>query len=455
MQDVTLRKIPEYDILEEDRLAAVLGSADRLLCKLLSEASESGNWNLRESVWPALGALKARDAKYLSIKPVLVLIPLSRIGAKGGFSGSHILLGYFSDGTDTTRLYSSLPLVVKLSERDGSEHKLRSEYTLAGEIRPYLAYRKDSFAVPIYLDVEDRHYDVLWSPFALPELIEWGTRLKLEAKDMRQLVDPMSPDLGAARSLIESVFSILTPLHTRAGLGGWYLRSYADEYRPYLRDFGEKWGTEWKAIWGTEQNTADLGRDDWANPIWVQDKLSLVAKTELLCGAVHGDLHPGNILYSTPESPSLIDFGWADSDAHVAKDFVLLECNLRFTYLPGDLPPADVRVLSRWIGQGTPCEPLRDNRTTEVQKTISIIRDTFRERIGDRDWDVEYVIPLFLVSFGLLRYVSDYKNQIAARLTVLELATYIRSSVLPKFSPVIPNSSSAGTTSGSVGAGQV
>jgi hypothetical protein len=432
MKSLELRTIPEYDILEKDRLAAVLQSAQSLLDELTKVQPEGGNWNLRESIWPALGAMDARDAKYLVVKPVLVLLPLDRIGAKGGFSGSHILLGYFSDASQ--QLYSSLPLVIKLSKESDTEQKLRAEHHLAEEIRPYLAYHKDSFAVPIYLDIQNQQYDVLWSPFALPELIEWGTRINLTAKDMRQMLVPHPKEMSNVRKLIESVYNILTPLHQRAGLGGWYARSLVDEYRKYLRGYGEKWGEEWRVAWGAEQFAADLGREDWVNPVWVLNQLSVLRKADLLCGAVHGDLHPGNILYSTPETPSIIDFGWADPDAHIAKDFVLLECNLLFTYLPGDLPPSDVQTLCGWIGRESVCDGLVDPRASEIQKTIQVIRSRFQNLIGDRDWDIEYVLPMFFVSFGLLRYISDYYNQIAARRTVLELATYIGNTVIPKLS---------------------
>jgi len=53
----------------------------------------------------------------------------------------------------------------------------------------------------------------------------------------------------------------------------------------------------------------------------------------MFLGAIQGDLHPGNIVYTRGGRPAIIDFGWASDKAHVAKDFVLLECNLRFLFL--------------------------------------------------------------------------------------------------------------------------
>ncbi|HEX6910376.1 MAG TPA: hypothetical protein VF142_08270, partial [Longimicrobium sp.] len=116
---------------------------------------------------------------------------------------------------------------------------------------------------------------------------------------------------------------------------------------------------------------------------------------------------------------------------------VLLECNLRFIYMPGDLPLECVQRFSSWIGMSEPCEGLKNQWCVEAHLTIASIRTHFMTLAGQKrdyvvDWDVEYIIPLFLVSFGLLRYVSEYKNQIAARQTVLNLADYIHSTVFKK-----------------------
>lgn len=441
MKPLKLQSTPDYDILDPARFEAVLGSAGRLLERLQCDDAEVGSWNLRESVWPALGARAARDAKYLDLDPGLMLIPLSRIGARGGFSGSDILLGYFFDVEK--RIYSSLPLVIKLSERKGGQRKLIEEQRRAQSIRPYLGYHKDSFAVPIHLDTMNPKFDVLWSPFALSELVVLGPRAGLRNKDMRDLLNLKGKNpaeveqcFGDLRALIGSVYEILNPLHTRAGLWDRYRRGLADEYAAYLRGFEDVWGGEWISQWGREEYTEEMGKRH-ANPTWVLGQLQLARDVDLLCGAVHGDLHPGNVLYSDPNSPSIIDFGWADADAHVAKDFVLLECNLRFIYMPGDLPLGDVQRFSAWTGMTASCDDLEHQWCVEAHQTISSIRSHFigltkRKEIDGVDWDIEYIIPLFLVSFGLLRYVGDYKNQIAARLTVLNLAEYIHDSVLNK-----------------------
>lgn len=56
---------------------------------------------------------------------------------------------------------------------------------------------------------------------------------------------------------------------------------------------------------------------------------------------VHGDLHARNLMLSqsNPAKTELIDFGWVHS-GHPAKDFVLMECTLKYMLLPELLPIA-------------------------------------------------------------------------------------------------------------------
>ena len=56
---------------------------------------------------------------------------------------------------------------------------------------------------------------------------------------------------------------------------------------------------------------------------------------------VHGDLHARNLMLSksNPAKTELIDFGWFHS-GHPAKDFVLMECTLKYMLLPELLPIA-------------------------------------------------------------------------------------------------------------------
>jgi hypothetical protein len=454
MRKLTLERLPDYDLLDERPLTAILNAGQRLLeqvCGTSAEA-EGSSWNLRESVWPALHAHNADDGGTPEVKPRLVLLPLSRIGSEGGFSGSKIFLGYFSD-VGAGRIFPSLPLVIKFAEiQEGESRKLFEEKNLADTVRPFLAYHKDAFAVPLFLDENDG-YDVLWSPFALTEMVEWQTeasRLSLSALDFRQLLKEQSPGTNAVKELIQAVYKILRPLHRRARPVQREQRTYREEYERYLRRFPDKWGAKWVAAWGDSEYMTDLGGETFHNPIWVLNRLLEARAITMLTGAVHGDLHPGNIMFSQVGAPSVIDFGWATSNSHVAKDFVLLECNLRFTYLHADTALNDVVTLSEWVGNTTECGHLSDAEANQAYDAIKAIRSSF-EQLGDEatDWDLEYVVPLFIVAFGLLRFLDENWNQISARHTVLKLARYVAINVLPKLQDPAPATNETPTELGS------
>jgi hypothetical protein len=434
-EQLKLEPVPEYDVLDEVSLRAVLQSGQRLLDTVCESRGTEGSWSFCESVWPAMEVASKAQNGGLQIVPRLVLLPLSRIGAEGGFSGSRILLAYFSDeGPD--KLFPSLPFVVKLALREEPESKVVEEKRLADRVRPYLAYNKSAFAIPLFLDHDQNGFDVLWSPFALTERVAWSaatSRLSLSSQDLRTALRRSERRIDAVVELVESTFKMLEPLHRRARTTSRSARRFGKEYSRYLRGFRSKWGQEWLNAWGTEPVTSDLGRDGLYNPIWVLEQLESTSEFKLLTGAVHGDLHPGNILYSQAQTPSIIDFGWADDDAHVAKDFALLECNLRFVYLPADLPFEDIKGLSSWIAFDQSAPTFDDETCNGFALAISKIRERYRQ-IGDEamDWDLEYVVPLFFVAFGLLRFLDQYWNQLAARMFVLELAEYLAKRVLPR-----------------------
>lgn len=90
----------------------------------------------------------------------------------------------------------------------------------------------------------------------------------------------------------------------------------------------------------TNVSAAQLGLGNLAKSIkdtyhWIERDMNVPVYPYL----VHGDLHARNLMLSksNPAKTELIDFGWVHS-GHPAKDFVLMECTLKYMLLPELLP---------------------------------------------------------------------------------------------------------------------
>lgn len=164
-------------------------------------------------------------------------------------------------------------------------------------------------------------------------------------------------------------------------------------------------------------------------------RLASLPELSLRVGFIHGDLHPRNIVFADDGTPRVIDFGWArppdDPEdppqlQHIVKDFVLLEANLRFMTLPPFLPYDEVTALADWIGMGNNPPTVKHAECKLRIDLISELREVGERHIGGcSDWDAEYVVPLFLVSLGLLKHSHSADCPWAARYTVLALAKHL------------------------------
>lgn len=417
-----------FEGTEPERLQAIQASAANLCGKMMTPGSEECVWNLADSVWPAL-----KMPEY-SGKPVnditLRLVPLTRLGLMEGKSGSLVLIGYLADAADATRPHSH-PIVVKtlsIKQRD----KLHEEYENARSIKPFAYDQKDNVAIPIFFDSGQVGFNVLWSIFSpsgsvWPDGVADSSTTRLNVKDLREPLERGEDE--KAQNVLDTTFRLLRNLHFRLNKAYSDERVFGEEYLRYLRKLDEgDWGDEWKASWGAcdTQHVEDAG-GCFTNPFWLLEKLRPLRKL-LRIGAIHGDLHPGNIVL-TGEQPRIIDFGWAKDGAHIAKDFALLECNLRFHTVRPQVNQRDVYALSDWIAWGAPLPPTLGPYAKRRAELIQHLRSKAKEVLtsSDRDtqWDWEYLVPLFFVAFGLLRYAPQLGNQQAAVRFVLALATHI------------------------------
>lgn len=374
--------------------------------------------SLRMKIWP----------KYKnSYNPCLVLLPLDRIGAKAGFSGSGVFIGYFTNCDKISAKYRSHPVVVKIDPRTNEAainfSHIKSKYFTSA------AAELGHFAYPIYFHKKSkkRIHSVLWSPF-------------YSAKQVGLIVDSLYDHLGrdradSLRACISNVYSLLKPLHCE---GKDNVRRSKDKiniatlYQRYLRKYDAKkgWGQRWSQIW--PDSKVSLFCDNWPNPINIYNGLCNHKMFPLL-GAIHGDIHPRNIVLTSAGQPCLIDFGWYEEQDHIVKDFILLECNLRFMALKAEQSIEGLMNMAMSISTDNIKSCIEKNKDASKDiccydnlKLIALIRDIAKDRFPDNfDWDHEYIIPLFLVAFGLLSKFQNGDNQIAHLLTVLTLAKYI------------------------------
>lgn len=418
-----------FEAIDTDRREAVIASARRLLALLNHERTDGVVWSLTESLWPALMLPEFAGNPLEQIK--LRVVPLTRIGQMEGKSGSLVLIGFFVDYSESSRPHSH-PVVIKSVSKSKSR-KLEEEYENSIGIKPFVYDRKDDFAIPIHFDDNDDEYSVLWSIFSpsdsvWPVGVEDSPSTSLRVEDLRSALVEGSED---ACKILETSFRRLRNLHLRLNRSRIEVRQFGEEYHRYLRKLDDGvWGKEWREVWGEDcvQTINDCG-SEFANPFWVWCQLRTIRKP-LFIGAVHGDLHPGNIVL-TENQPRIIDFGWAQDNAHVAKDFVLMECNLRFHTVRPQLSQKEVYLLSDWIAWG---EPIPDglgaysrSRAELVSRlrlnALSILKHNREE--SEVDWDWEYIVPLFIVSFGLMRVAPHLGNQQAAVRFVLALSSYV------------------------------
>jgi hypothetical protein len=366
-----------------------------------------------------------------------------------GKSGSLVLVGRFV--ATGTHLPPSHPLIVKSRKRESdSADKLKEEYENALAVKPFVYDRKDSFAIPIWFDPDRGGYDVLWSTAMLTvrsaeaDAPPGGTVDPPASSDLRKFLggipggrEDAEDDCNSAKRTLLDAYRLLRNLHLRCNWGGPIpartAKQVGEEYERYLRRFGPvrggnaAWGWRWvEHRWASPaEKTISSSESTQINPIWLVEQLK--SRTwPMRLGVVHGDLHPGNIILRTEEPPAIIDFGWSKDHAHVAKDFVLMECNLRFLTLRPQVGESQLRPFVEWVAWGENPPAVLVEYLQRRAELISCVCEQATVVLGsDADWTHEYLVPLFLAAFGLLRYAPQLGNQLAAVLFVESLARHL------------------------------
>lgn len=426
---------------EPERLRGIKAATHRLLERMIPPPGDACVWCLLDVVWPGLARQDIEAANRERIE--LAIVPLSRLGQMEGQSGSFVVFG---------RLRSPLAarpsnlLVIKTRKKSGGGDGLETEWKAALAAKPHTFDRKDSFAIPLHFDDRDSDYEVLWS-LCLPTVRE-SEADKVDFDNFRrvddlrdlltfqpgQTVPGMVTDPVAASGVLHDTYRLLRNLHRGSAAAGTHNlervdRAFGAEYERYLRNYAcdgsGRWGSEWAAVWAPPSEPRVRAG---TNPLWLIERLRRQS-VSMQIGLVHGDLHAGNVILRDGDVPAIIDFGWSAERAHLAKDFVLMECNLRFVTLRPQVGDEELDRFSGALAWDSAPEPAPSEYLAHRCELIKVVRDAARAVFAeDTNWTREYLAPMFLVAFGLLRFARQLHNQRAAVLSVERLANLLAAS---------------------------
>ena len=109
-----------------------------------------------------------------------------------------------------------------------------------------------------------------------------------------------------------------------------------------------------------------------------------------------------------------------------------MECNLRFLALRPQVKDEELERFAGWVAWNEPLpEGLGDYFRCRGELVRKLRRKAAEVFPDNTDWDREYLVPLFLVAFGLLRFAPQLGNQRAAVRLVLGLAQYVAQALAP------------------------
>lgn len=381
-------------------------------------------------VWPGASDYHRRHEQKLDQKKVeIVIVPLDRIGAPAGASGAKVFVAYFGAmQQDNFNLASSPPLIIKL-QRGG---KLRNELDAASHWPSLDPKTEMRFARPIGLYTEGG-WDVLIAPFrAAFKRVPGSDRIHFP--DMVDLwrKTAKGPTESVANGVRDAI-QLVTAAH-QAGQGSGQLMSmtYGAEYKWYLRDTISTGGNSTQQYNRVSQLLSEADTVDgfglhWPNPSTIVRALITQDFTGVR-GPVHGDLHPKNIVFDEDDRAHIIDFGWAKGEGHVIIDYVLLDINLRSMTLSPHLQEKEILDAARYLSPDDDDPAL----TGELHDRMSIVKGkiwSVAKANGlsrKNGWYEEYLVPFFLVAYGLLVHLESARNQRALLATVLASAQRIQ-----------------------------
>ena len=349
-----------------------------------------------------------REEKISQIQRVK-LVTLNHLGGQPGYSGSRLFAAALRGTKTRGGSIESQPLLLKLVENNpATAEKRRNELTRYDAIRHQLPSR--AHARPFYTTPKQGKSAatrLVWSEF-IDETTIAGLP-KGPPTELRHVLEQNR--WNDATVSLRAAYQILDQAHR----GSYASVCYFDHYAAYLR-MNKGWINHLRSSLGNLESIKALGTTV-PNPLGlidaIQKRPSLTTSSAHL-SAVHGDLHPKNILVGKIFKACLIDFGWSQASFHTIVDFVFMEASLKFFRLPWHVPRLDLIRFERSLSsEYLPDIPMHDLSLRNAFQLIRTIREAAMIYIksSEKNWyERQYLLPLFFVTAGLFSYPTTISN---------------------------------------------
>lgn len=379
-----------------------------------------------------------REIENFTLDNIVVrLFPLSRFTPSVGYSGADIFVIRFEYGHQVfggKKTPKSSPMIVKI----GNAEKLQIEEGF----RVYLEAEaenmhslKQFLSLPFTLvKTNSGGKAVLFTKFEVKSLVEEEAAYKHQ--DLWRLLHEEYSSDDKVNTALKETLDGLKHLHNVEK--GFLEMTYAQALGSYARGLPPiKYSEQGqKAFRQIDSVFKEYGEIESASGRLFKRILQSDRKMQWRVSAVHGDLHPKNIVKGL--NTKIIDFGWAQKKAPTLLDYLLLDINLRASTLS---PYANRNTVIRmcktlsWVDIASPnidmsdcsfCKSHMNFLEGYIWKPISDIFDEIieGESTGDSSqqwkqerkielWNQQYIIPLFVLSYALLKYLDDTTNQTA------------------------------------------
>jgi Ternary complex associated domain 9 len=328
---------------------------------------------------------------------VISVMPLGRVG----FGGSRLYAGWIVEGTD------GLAHVIKINQAADID----DEHEALGQM---YAFFEDAAGF--------RHVPGTPRSAIVYRLIR---RSHLEIEELKDIVFKDVDDPAHSERLVSLIGSLYERRCSAAHKGERRPIALGEEYRRYWRDEeGDRAGAKLGMLFDSDPLAGSFSflEASIRDPRLVRREIEPREIEVTVARAVHGDLHPNNVLIDQDGFPHLIDFAWGHCDGHVLKDFVLLECSLRFLMFPSHPELSTQLEMDIALLEEDGPDALREMREDRplalyyrrLGAMLEVIRSRARCACGDGYDFSEYLAAQFCILYGLLKY-RDYHVYLAAR----------------------------------------